>query len=1166
MATPSAKVLLIEDDPLHAQVIEGLAAGDGWRFEIEVAESLEKGLARLAQGGPDNVDLILLDLLLPDSEGINTFAEIQKNFPSLPVVILTATGNEEILLDVIKAGAQDYLVKWELNSQLLQRSIRYAIERKRAEINLHEQQYAVRHLADALPEVVALFDLKDSRLVYGNEQAVRLFGRSITPSGLLDLRSIVHPDDVGALDSSFERLLENPKSSVSASEFRVRRGHGEWHWLDCRHIVYRREADGRPREILCTAHDITERKLAEAALHESQDRYRDLVENSGLFVGTHDPEGRILSANQSVLDFLGMKEADQLIGLRVSDFLPEKGRPLFPSYLNAVLSKGQAAGLVRFKSPTGQSIFVEYTNSLRRDVEGAPVIRCIGRDVTKRARAEAALRESEERLRLALTAAQMGAWEWNIATDCLIGDDYARGLLDVGSEGMAGVLERVHPDDCEFVRQKIQFALENNGLRSVQFRITDGEGRERWIESSASLRRPDPENAGQPQRVIGVIQDVTERKRFEESQLLLNSAVHYANDSILITTAQLDPPGPFIVFVNPAFSQMTGYSPEELIGKTPPFDWMLQGPKTDRDTLRQVREHLSRGESFSTEIINYRKDGSEYTVEWHLSPIRNLKNETTHFISIQHDVSARKKTEERLREQADLLDNATDAIVLLDLEEGITLWNRGAERLYGWTFDEVRGRRLKDVLYRETPARFEEAKQSLVSQGKWRGELTQITKDGREIMVESRWTLIRDEPGDPRSVFVINTDITEKKRLEAVVLRAQRLESIGALASGIAHDLNNVLAPILMALHTLQQRFRDDSSQRWLALMHKSAERGRDLIEQVLAFARGAEGERAPLQTANLIVDIARILKETLPKDIELQVQVPDDLWSVIGDTTQIHQILMNLCINARDAMPEGGRLLIRARNRYLVEEEKRLVTNPAQKQYVRLTVADTGVGIPPEIIDRIFDPFFTTKEKGKGSGLGLSTVNALVRGHGGFVHVASKVGRGTEFKVYLPARDAVAVEPVNADQVDLPVGKGEMILVVDDEADIREVTGKTLEDYGYRVVPARDGREAVEIYRQRRDEIELVVTDMVMPNLDGPATIRALKQINPNVRVIATSGVRSTGKLSEAMRLGVKTFLPKPYTAERLLTVVAESLNGSPGKKPRSSSAGQEVRTPGRR
>jgi signal transduction histidine kinase len=240
---------------------------------------------------------------------------------------------------------------------------------------------------------------------------------------------------------------------------------------------------------------------------------------------------------------------------------------------------------------------------------------------------------------------------------------------------------------------------------------------------------------------------------------------------------------------------------------------------------------------------------------------------------------------------------------------------------------------------------------------------------------------------------------------DIVVLQAPRMESAGDFAGALAHDLNSALAPILMGLRALQQKCDDEESRRWLALMSKSAERGKDLIERVLAFARGAESERVPFRITALVADIAGILKETLPENIRLQLRVPNDLWSAVGDATQIWRVLMNLCVNARDAMPAGGKLMIRARNRYLVEEERRLAPGASHQRYVRLTVADTGEGISREIMDRIFDPFFTTKETGKGTGLGLPTVLSIVRAHDGFLSFSSKVGKGTEFKVYLPAQ-----------------------------------------------------------------------------------------------------------------------------------------------------------------
>jgi nitrogen-specific signal transduction histidine kinase/ActR/RegA family two-component response regulator len=392
-------------------------------------------------------------------------------------------------------------------------------------------------------------------------------------------------------------------------------------------------------------------------------------------------------------------------------------------------------------------------------------------------------------------------------------------------------------------------------------------------------------------------------------------------------------------------------------------------------------------------------------------------------------------------------------------------------------------------------------------------------------------------------MLVVNTDLTEQKRWEARFLRSQRMESLGTLASGIAHDLNNVLAPILMAVHFLEDSVQDESSRTMLSTLEKSALRGADIIKQVLTFARGIEGERCILDVRFLIKDMAKIIEETFPKSIVARVNCPASLWPVQADATQLNQVLMNLCINARDSMGDGGQLSILAENVQLDEYYSRMSPEAKPGPYVVITVSDTGPGIPAGIMDKIFDPFFTTKEVGKGTGLGLSTALGIVKSHDGFIHVFSESGKGAHFKVFLPAQ--VGAEPLAPlDEKARPLrGTNELIMIVEDEEAIRQITKKTLEIHGYRVLSACDGTEALALYVQNSDDIKLVFTDMLMPYMDGLATIRALRKIEPKLKIIATSGMITYKGELEAAGIEVLDFLPKPFTADQLLRMLRDAL-----------------------
>ncbi len=489
------------------------------------------------------------------------------------------------------------------------------------------------------------------------------------------------------------------------------------------------------------------------------------------------------------------------------------------------------------------------------------------------------------------------------------------------------------------------------------------------------------------------------------------------------------------------------------------------------------------------------------------------------------------------------LDIATNAIFLRQLNGVITYWNKGAERLYGWTAEEAIGENAYKLLYGENLIPAETALKNVIKFGEWQGELDKITKDKQDIIVDSHWTLVRGKQNEPKYILTVDTDITAKKQLEARFLRTQRLENIGILAGGIAHDLNNILTPILavaqllpLTLPNLNQRNQD-----MLHILETSAKRGADLVKQILTFARGNDEKRLIIQVKHLLLDIEQIVQGTFPKSIEFKKDIPDNLWTVSADTTQLHQVFMNLAINARDAMPEGGTLTITAQNQVIDTHYTKMNIDAQEGNYILITFQDTGTGIPKEIIDKIFDPFFTTKEVGKGTGLGLSTVFSIIKSHGGFIEVNSN-DKGSTFKIFIPANTNTLT--VGKEETDIVHGNGELILFIDDETAISQVSKNTLETHNYQVLVANSGIEAIAIFVQNKLTIKAIIIDLIMPTLDGVTTIRALRKIMPDVKIIAMSGSNDSEEKIKAIEYGIQDFVSKPFTANVLLNALHQILN----------------------
>jgi len=509
----------------------------------------------------------------------------------------------------------------------------------------------------------------------------------------------------------------------------------------------------------------------------------------------------------------------------------------------------------------------------------------------------------------------------------------------------------------------------------------------------------------------------------------------------------------------------------------------------------------------------------------------------------------RKQTEARVHELVSMLDHTSEAIIVRDIAtRRISYWNQGAERLYGWTAGEAINRDIAELIFLD-PQDFDAVNETLLRTGVWHGEYRHIAKAGKRLIISAHISLVRDDHGTPTSVLGINIDITERKSLEAQFLRAQRMESIGTLAAGVAHDLNNILAPIMMSVPMLRGELSLDSRNNILSVVETAAKRGTDIVRQVLTFARGIESQRLLVQPVHLIKEMAGIARETFPKSITIRERYSEDAWPVEGDPTQLHQVLLNLCVNARDAMPNGGELVIAAANLTIDEQYARMMPDSRPGSYSVISVSDTGTGIHSDILEKIFDPFFTTKEPGSGTGLGLSTVIGIAKKHGGFVTVESELRRGTTFKVHLPSAGIESAASPATEAISLPPGHDELLLVVDDEDCILRVVTAMLTNHGYRVLTATDGTGALANFAQGMHAIKAVITDITMPFMDGLALIRTVRKMSPRTPVIVSSGAQSNpAREAELMEIGVNAVLAKPYTARKLLTTLREILDASEG------------------
>lgn len=1015
-------------------------------------------------------------------------------------------------------------------------------DRKQAELALKTNEARYRGIFDQVAVGINQADCS-GRFISANQAFCDMVGYTEAEILNLTYQDITHPEDLALHQSPYEQLIAGKiPSYLHEKRYLHKAGHDVWVQINMSPL---RDGEGRVISDTAVVVNIEDRKRAEAALRQSEHTNRTIVETIPDLLIRMDCQGQyshLVSSENALSNYAFPTDASENQNI----LSPE----LYERRLHYARQAFASNSLQVYEQAFESDQTLRYEEVRIASLNEQEVLVMV-RDITDRKQIEQQLQklnqELEARVEERTTALQEREARYralvDVLPDLLIRMNREGVYLDIVTDESiqvfnptqfrvgASIYDVLPPKRAQERMFAVQQALETQKIQTEIYELVL-DGQTQFEEARVIAINKD--------EVLVIVRDISDRIRAQEalrrSEERWQFALEGSGDGVWDWHPLINQ-----VFYSERWKAMLGYTDTEP-GNTL-SDWSnLVHPDDIVQCYADIAQHC-RGETdiYQNEHRLRCKDGS---YKWILDRGKVIKwtakQQPLRMIGTTTDITARKLAEKKIREQAALLDIASDAILVEELNQQIHYWNQGAERLYGWQATEVMGQNAS-VLFRQNPSQTQKAMHTLLSCGKWQGELNKITKAGRLVTVQSRWTLARNEAGQPKFILSVDTDITEKKKLEAKFYQAQRLDSLGKLSSGIAHDLNNVLTPILgmSQLLRLNQQGLSDEGKEYVELIESSAKRGSDLVRQVLTFARGSDGERTLVDVVALVQEVIDVVQQSFSRAIEIrqsvvpQAESPTSLVSTVyADATHLHQVLMNLVINARDAMPDGGVLTLAIENIAVDEGAARNNWNARVGNYVVLTISDTGSGIDPEILDRIFEPFFTTKKVGKGTGLGLSTSLGIVKNYGGFMQIASEIDCGTQVHVYLPVSDINASE--RRSTTELFEGNGELILIVEDEDTAQRSIRLFVENYHYETLIARDGVEAIALYDQYKSEISVVITDIMMPNLGGISLIERIRKMSPTAKILAVSGL--SANQSSALAAGADVFLTKPYTLEDLL------------------------------
>ena len=893
---------------------------------------------------------------------------------------------------------------------------------------------------------------------------------------------------------------------------------------------------------LYTAQVDTERRNTEEALRESEERFRHAFENANDGVCLVDLNGNLMKVNSRMSEIFGYSR-EELEGITVNDIAYPEDQDVSPEFIRRSMS-GEIENSIfekRYFHKQGRLIWGQVSSSIVRDAEGNPLYFISHvQDITRRKQAEEGLRESDERYKALFDRSLDCVYIHDLEGNFLDGNPAALDLLGYTKEDISSLnFGSLLPQDQLLNALQAVKDIEEKGYQKnlIEYKVRRKDGEYVIVESTGSLLYRD----NKPYAIQGIARDITERKQAEEALRLSEDKYRNIFNNAQVGLFQTRISDGKVLECNDRFARIYGYDNREKCIE----EFVVADHYVDPGTRERMLALLDENGAISNfEARFFRVDDSIVWVRF----TARIYPEKGCLEGICIDITEEKKAEAALRESEEkyrlLVETANDAIFIAQ-DEVVKFPNPKTIELSGYSSDELNRIPFKNLIHDEDRKMVLERYQRRL-----RGERPPSTysfrivnKSGEEIWVQLNAALITWE-GRPATINLLR-DITEFKRLELKLQQAQKMEAVGTLAGGIAHDFNNLLQAINGYTQILlMNRKENDPGHRELKAIEDAVERAAQLVLQLLTFSRKVETKRRPIDINHEIKEVRNLLQRTIPRMIDIELHLAEDLRAVNADSGQLQQILMNLGTNARDAMPEGGRLVIETENITLDGEDSwtNLEVNPGE--YVLLTVSDTGQGIDKETVENIFDPFFTTKEIGKGTGLGLASAYGIIKSHGGHITCYSEAGRGTTFKIYLPVAESMAeISAPKTMAASLKPGH-ENILVVDDEEWIRDIATEMLEHYGYNVFSAHSGEEALNVYNRQGDEIDLVILDLGMPGMGGHKCLKELLNLDPDLKVIIASGYSPDGEMKEVLASGASSFVAKPYQMTDLLKAVRQTLD----------------------